>query len=142
YRDMRRSFVDELGIEPSSEVRRLEQRILEQDPSLAAPEQPTRVEEEAPPAAPREDRKVVTVGYCELVGSTELSDRLDAEEFQALVERFVDACAGVVESHGGEVAAVSGDAVIATFGASLAREDDALRALRASAQVTAAVAPL
>ncbi|MGH3110200.1 MAG: BTAD domain-containing putative transcriptional regulator, partial [Gaiellaceae bacterium] len=139
YRELRRTFVEELGIEPSSEVRELERRILAQDPALAA--QPATPPEHV--AAPgREERKVTTVAYCDLVGSAALADRLDAEAFHALVERFVAACSDVIERHGGTVAGVSGDAVIGVFGMPRAYEDDALRAVRAASEIAEALVPL
>jgi DNA-binding SARP family transcriptional activator/tetratricopeptide (TPR) repeat protein len=139
YRELRRAFVDELGIEPSAEVRELEQRILAQDPTLTL--QTTAIAEPAPVPA-GEQRKTATVAYCDLVGSTALGDRLDAEGFRAVVERFVDTCTAVIEQHGGTLADLSGDAVIGVFGVPRAYEDDALRAVRASAEIAETLAPL
>ena len=139
YRTLRRTFVDELGLEPSPEVRQLEQRMLAQDPTLAPP---PRASTESRAVPSREERKVVTVVRCDLVDSSDLARRLDPEAFTALMEQFVDACDGVARRHGGEVAGLTGDAVLTTFGLARAREDDALRALRASSELPEALAPL
>ena len=136
YRELRRLFDEELGIEPSQDVRRLEQRILAQDPTLS-PAEPT---SGGPAAAPRrEERKVVTVVHCELVGSGKL---VDPERARTLLERFVDGCTAVIEDNGGAVATISAGGVVGIFGLERTREDDALRALRAAAQLAETLAPL
>src|SRR6266516_5818163 len=78
---------------------------------------------------PAEERKLATVLFADLVGSTELAGGQDPERVRAMLDRFYDAMAVEVERAGGTVENVVGDAVMAAFGASAAHEDDAERAL-------------
>ncbi|MFZ0181116.1 MAG: adenylate/guanylate cyclase domain-containing protein [Candidatus Dormiibacterota bacterium] len=80
----------------------------------------------------REARKTVTVLFADMVGSTELGDRLDPESIRRVVSRYFDVMRAVVERHGGTVEKFIGDAVMAVFGIPNIHEDDALRALRAA----------
>src|ERR1700745_3273394 len=80
-------------------------------------------------AAPAEERKLVTVLFADLVGSTELADAQDPERTRALLDRFYDSMAAEIERVGGTVEKFVGDAVMAAFGAPAAHEDDAERAL-------------
>lgn len=87
----------------------------------------------------REQRKVVTVLFCDLVGSTALGESTDPEVLRARLARtFVDLRA-VIERHGGTVEKFAGDAVMAVFGIPTAHEDDALRAVRAASEMGAAI---
>jgi class 3 adenylate cyclase len=79
----------------------------------------------------REQRKVVTVLFCDVTGSTELGEKLDPEALRALLGRYFDRMKAIVERHGGTVEKFIGDAVMAVFGVPVLHEDDALRALRA-----------
>jgi class 3 adenylate cyclase len=86
--------------------------------------------EEAPPS---EERKVATVLFGDLVGSTQLAhEQDDPERTRALLDRFYDAMAGEVRSAGGTLEKFAGDAVMAVFGAPAAQEDHAERALHAA----------
>jgi class 3 adenylate cyclase/tetratricopeptide (TPR) repeat protein len=87
-------------------------------------------------------RKVVTVFFSDLVGSTELGEKLDAERFRRLLGRYFDEVRAVLERHGGAVEKYIGDAVVAIFGVPVAHEDDALRALRAAAAIRERLADL
>ena len=78
---------------------------------------------------PAEERKLATVLFADLVGSTEFSADQDPERLRALLDRFYDAMAAEVEGAGGTVEKFIGDAVMAAFGAPVAHEDDAERAL-------------
>ncbi len=80
----------------------------------------------------REARKVVTVLFADVVGSTELGDRLDPESARRVVTRYFDAMRVVLERHGGTVEKFIGDAIMAVFGIPNIHEDDAPRALRAA----------
>jgi class 3 adenylate cyclase/tetratricopeptide (TPR) repeat protein len=84
-------------------------------------------------------RKVVTVLFCDVVGSTSLGESLDPEALQALLARYFERMKGIVESHGGTVEKFIGDAVMAVFGVPAVHEDDALRAVRAAAVMRAAL---
>ncbi|MFL5942828.1 MAG: AAA family ATPase [Gaiellaceae bacterium] len=89
-----------------------------------------------PPAdEPREERKIVTVLFCDVVGSTELGERLDPESVRRVLARFFETVRDVVERHGGSVEKFIGDAVMAVFGVPVLHEDDALRAVRAAAEL-------
>lgn len=78
---------------------------------------------------PAEERKLATVLFADLVGSTELAGDEDPERVRALLDRFYDSMAGEIERAGGTVEKFVGDAVMAAFGAPAAHEDDAERAL-------------
>jgi class 3 adenylate cyclase len=78
---------------------------------------------------PAAERKLVTVLFADLVGSTAFAGDQDPERVRALLDRFYDAMAAEVERAGGTVEKFVGDAVMAAFGAPVAHEDDAERAL-------------
>jgi class 3 adenylate cyclase len=78
---------------------------------------------------PAEERKLATVLFADLVGSTELAGGQDPERVRALLDRFYDAMAAEIGRAGGTVEKFVGDAVMAAFGAPVAHEDDAERAL-------------
>jgi class 3 adenylate cyclase/tetratricopeptide (TPR) repeat protein len=80
-------------------------------------------------------RKVVTVLFCDVVGSTELGESVDPEALQGLLARYFERMKAIVESHGGTVEKFIGDAVMAVFGVPVAHEDDALRACRAAVEM-------
>jgi class 3 adenylate cyclase/tetratricopeptide (TPR) repeat protein len=89
-----------------------------------------------------ETRKTVTVLFCDLVGSTALGDQADPEVLQELMQRYHAELRTVLERHGGTVEKFVGDAVMAVFGIPRVHEDDALRAVRAAAEIGEAVARL
>ena len=80
-------------------------------------------------------RKVVTVLFCDVVGSTDLGESLDPESLRRVMTRYFEAMRAVLERHGGLVEKFIGDAVMAIFGVPLAHEDDAYRAVRAAAEM-------
>ena len=82
------------------------------------------------PAQPSEERKLATVLFADLVGSTELAGAQDPERTRALLNRFYDAMAAEIADAGGTVEKFVGDAVMAAFGAPAAQEDHAERATR------------
>ena len=86
-------------------------------------------------ARPLEVRKVVTVLFADLRGSTAIGERLDPEAVRRVLISFYDAAREVIESHGGTVEKFIGDAVMAVFGVPLVHEDDALRGVRAAAEL-------
>ena len=88
-------------------------------------------------AAPagREQRKTVTILFCDVTGSTSLGEKLDPESLRALLARYFERMKGIVESHGGTVEKFIGDAVMAVFGVPVLHEDDALRAVRAAVEM-------
>src|SRR5690348_3448993 len=87
---------------------------------------------QAPSTRSREQRKTVTVLFCDITGSTELGERLDPEALRLLLARYFERMKAIVDRHGGSVEKFIGDAVMAVFGVPVVHEDDALRALRAA----------
>src|SRR3954469_4778010 len=83
----------------------------------------------------RERRKVVTVLFADVVGSTALGERVDSETLRWAMERWFERMRDVIEAHGGIVEKYIGDAVMAVFGVPVTHEDDALRAVRAAAEM-------
>ncbi|GLX11101.1 adenylate/guanylate cyclase domain-containing protein [Microbispora sp. NBRC 16548] len=82
--------------------------------------------------AARPARRNVVVVFIDLVGSTELAERLDPELLRDVLDRYYRACTSGIEEHGGVVEKYIGDAIMAAFGIPAGREDDALRAVRAA----------
>jgi class 3 adenylate cyclase/predicted ATPase len=82
-----------------------------------------------------EQRKVVTVLFCDVVGSTALGESIDPETLRATLARYFGRMKAIVERHGGTVEKFIGDAVMAVFGVPVVHEDDALRACRAAIEM-------
>lgn len=78
------------------------------------------------------ERRQMTVMFCDLVGSTELSTKLDPEDFQDVIRCFMRYCSHRIEQETGYIARYAGDSVLAYFGYPLVREDDAERAVKAA----------
>jgi class 3 adenylate cyclase len=89
-----------------------------------------------------EQRKTVTVVFCDVTGSTALGEATDPEALRALLARYFVRMKGIVESHGGTVEKFIGDAVMAVFGVPRVHEDDALRAVHAAAEMRDALPEL
>jgi class 3 adenylate cyclase/tetratricopeptide (TPR) repeat protein len=85
-------------------------------------------------SAPRpiEERKIVTIVFCDLVGSTARAEQLDPEDVRAELSSYHARVRAELERHGGTVEKFIGDAVVAVFGAPLVHEDDPERAVRAA----------
>jgi ABC-type oligopeptide transport system substrate-binding subunit/class 3 adenylate cyclase len=88
----------------------------------------------------REERKVVTALFADLVGSTVLGEALDAEDVKLVVGEAVARIVHAVEDYGGTVKDLAGDGVLALFGAPVAHEDDPERAVRAGLRITTEIA--
>jgi len=94
-------------------------------------------------AAPVADRrKLATLVFCDLSGSTAMGERVDAETVRSLMLSYFHEMRGALERHGGTVEKFVGDAVLAVFGVPEAHEDDALRACRAALEMQARLAGL
>jgi class 3 adenylate cyclase len=91
---------------------------------------------------PSEVRKVVTIVFADVTGSTALGERLDPEAMRRVMGRYFDEMSAVIEQHGGTVEKFIGDAVMAVFGIPQLHEDDALRAVRAADGMRAALETL
>src|SRR6187455_2635294 len=87
-------------------------------------------------------RKTVTVLFCDVTGFTSLGERVDPETMRRVMLRYFDEVSTVLERHGGTVEKFIGDAVMAVFGVPVVHEDDALRAVRAAADLRSALVPL
>ena len=148
YRELRSELVEQLGLEPSEELRMLEAAILRQDPALAAPA-PAAVDEggaqpsrEPPPEdarAPREERKLAAV----LAVRVELEGRAldrDPESEHATRTAALERLEREVRRHEGVIEHVVGDRVLALFGIPQAHEDDADRAVRAAVSAVRSLA--
>ncbi len=90
----------------------------------------------------REQRKTVTVIFCDVAGSTSLGESHDPEALRALLARYFARMKAIVEAHGGTVEKFIGDAVMAVFGIPHVHEDDALRAVRAALEMRDAMPAL
>src|ERR1700677_3832044 len=96
----------------------------------------------APSSMDAAERRQLTVMFCDLVGSTAMSARLDPEDMREVIRAYQDACSGAVARYDGFVAKFMGDGVLAYFGFPRAHEDDAERAVRAGLDILTATAKL
>jgi predicted ATPase/class 3 adenylate cyclase len=90
----------------------------------------------------QETRKTVTIVFSDLEGSTALGERLDSEALREVIARYFDEMRGALELHGGTIEKYIGDAIMAVFGLPTTHEDDALRAVRAAAEMKNRLAAL
>ena len=88
------------------------------------------------------ERKVVTVLFADLAGSTGMAERLDPERTAEVLGTYFEAMRAEAEAEGGRVEKFIGDAVMAVFGVPVVHEDDALRAVRAAAGLRDAMVEL
>jgi class 3 adenylate cyclase len=95
-----------------------------------------------PPRAAEAERRHLTVMFCDLVGSSAMSDRLDPEELRDIVRAYQQAATGVIENFGGHIAQYLGDGLLVYFGYPVAHEDDATRAVKAGLGVLGRVGEL
>ena len=77
----------------------------------------------------------MTALFCDVVGSTELGERLDPEHMRRVMSRYFDEMRAAIEHHGGTVEKFIGDAVMGVFGVPTVHEDDALRAVKAAVEM-------
>jgi class 3 adenylate cyclase/tetratricopeptide (TPR) repeat protein len=136
----RRRLSEELGIDPGPALRRLEMRILQQDPELEPPrrEPAQRVDHPASPGTAQPmvvERKFATALFADVVGAPALTEREDPEVVQALLRRTFDRLTQAVTAHGGGVENLTGDGLRAVFGIPAAHEDDSERAVRAALEM-------
>ena len=96
----------------------------------------------APGARAQEVRKTVTIVFSDLKGSTSLGEKLDSESLRELMTRYFATMRDVLERHGGTVEKFIGDAIMAVFGLPKVHEDDALRAVRAAAEMQSTLVEL
>jgi predicted ATPase/class 3 adenylate cyclase len=108
-------------------------RILKAISNLGDPDKTSGVASLAPPVPAKDaaERRQLTVMFCDLVGSTAISARLDPEDLSSVIGAFQKACVSAVTAFGGSVAKYMGDGALVYFGYPEAHEDDAERAVRA-----------
>jgi len=87
-------------------------------------------------------RRQLTIMFCDLVGSTALSARLDPEDMREVIRAYQDACSGAIARYDGFVAKFMGDGILAYFGFPRAHEEDAERAVRAGLDIATVIAKL
>ena len=133
--------LEKLGI-PLGDRKRLLQAMAKLDRQNHAeamappPTSPTRATTTEVPAG---ERRQLTVMFCDLVGSTALSEKLDPEELRSLLHNYRTVCGEVIARYEGFVARYVGDGILTYFGWPKAHEDDAERALRAALEIVQAV---
>jgi class 3 adenylate cyclase/predicted ATPase/tRNA A37 threonylcarbamoyladenosine biosynthesis protein TsaE len=119
-------------------------RLLKAISALGSMAAPAAVDASPPSRGPvardAAERRQLTVMFCDLVGPTALSARLDPEETREIIGAYHRCCAEQITKVGGFVAKYMGDGVLAYFGYPQAHEDDTERAVRAGLELTAAVA--
>jgi class 3 adenylate cyclase/tetratricopeptide (TPR) repeat protein len=93
----------------------------------------------AAPAPPAEERKLITVLFCDIVGSTAKAEHMDPEDVRARLGPYYTRLRSELERFGGTVEKFIGDAVVAIFGAPVAHEDDPERAVRAGLAICEAI---
>src|SRR5215469_4799512 len=133
----------DLGVARVGDRRKLLEAIAalrERTARLPAQEQPRELPGAAPPSQP--ERRQLTVMFCDLVGSTALSRRLDPEDLREIIGPYHRCVAETVARFGGFVAKYMGDGVLVYFGYPQAHEDDAERAVRGGLAVIDAVGTL
>jgi DNA-binding SARP family transcriptional activator/tetratricopeptide (TPR) repeat protein len=123
YREARAVLLEELGLEPGVQLRELEQAILRQDPALD-------LRAVLPPVEER--RKTVTILLCEL---EYVPAEIDPERLRRRTVRALAEAQAAIQLHGGSVETRAGDELLGVFGIPAAHEDDALRAVRAAAEL-------
>ena len=110
--------------------------------SIAERRLPERVRDDSAAMQRQAERRQITVMFCDLVDSTYHADRLDPEDFRAVMEAYQKACGAVIERHDGHISQYRGDGIEVYFGWPAAQEDAAERAVRAGLEVVEAVTTL
>ncbi len=89
----------------------------------------------APGFVDQGERRQITVMFCDLVGSTGMSERLDLDDLRSVIHAYYSSCCNIIEEAGGFTARLVGDGILAYFGYPTAREDAAECAIRASLKI-------
>src|SRR5215831_3427593 len=140
-RDLSDQDLKDLGVAALGDRRRMLRAISELS-AAAPPPGPRPPVITAPASQDTAERRQLTVMFCDLVGSTALSARLDPEDLRAIIGAYHRCCTELVERNGGVVAKFMGDGVLTYFGYPQAHEHDAERAIRAGLALTEAVPKL
>jgi class 3 adenylate cyclase/predicted ATPase len=140
--DLRKLGVASLGHRKKL-LRAIEALTAGYQPSSVATAALSTIERPSPPAQHREaEFRQITVMFSDLVGSTQLSEMLDPEDLQKLIDAYRGECNTAIKRYGGEVARYFGDGVMAFFGWPSAHEDDATRAIHAALEIVSGVAKI
>ncbi len=136
-----------LGVTALRHRKRLLSRPSRLYPAAAPRRSPRRVHAPASlaetipaPSAPDGERRQLTVLFCDLVSSTELSGRVDPEVLQRIIRSYEDVCAACVSRYEGYIYQRQGDGIVAYFGFPLAHEGEAERAIHAGLEIIATLA--
>jgi class 3 adenylate cyclase/tetratricopeptide (TPR) repeat protein len=129
--------LERMGV-PLGHRKKMLRAIAQIDPELLATSQPII----GPARKDSAERRHLTVMFCDLVGSTPLSARLDPEDMRAVIDAYHSGCAGIIRTYEGFIAEFRGDGILAYFGYPRAHEDDAERAVRAGLEIHGALARL
>ena len=134
----------DIGVSAVGDRRRLLDAIATLDGATPAEASRRRAPHSAPPKSPQlaAERRPITVMFCDLVGSTALASRLDAEDWRNLVNAYLDEASAAVAGLGGHVLKRLGDGLMALFGYPLAQENDAERAVRAALAIQRALSEI
>jgi DNA-binding SARP family transcriptional activator/tetratricopeptide (TPR) repeat protein len=142
YQDGHRTLVEELGINPGQALQQLQQRILNQDPSLSLSPQErldTAAPATGPPAAVRldlgEERKLATILLADVSAAATSGTRLDPERLRAVVRSYTEVVSEIIATWGGTLDQRMGDTMMVVFGVPAVREDDATRAIRTALEL-------
>src|SRR5215831_2432027 len=140
-RDLSDQDLKDLGVAALGDRRRMLRAISELS-AAAPPPGPRAPVISAPAAQDTAERRQLTVMFCDLVGSTALSARLDPEDLRAIIGAYRRCCTELVERNGGFVAKFMGDGVLTYFGYPQAHEHDGERAIRTGLALIEAVGTL
>jgi class 3 adenylate cyclase len=146
--DLTEADLEKIGL-PLGARKRLVKAIANLGPAESLPLEPSAKAPEPAPASaapspprtfrPDAERRPITVMFCDLVGSTALASRLDAEDWRSLVNAYLDEASAAVTRLGGHVLKRLGDGLMALFGYPHAQENDAERAVRAALAIQRAL---
>jgi len=146
--DVTEADLEKIGL-PLGARKRLMRAIASLRPLESRPGPHWKAPEPSPPPAtlsspqrtflPDAERRPMTVLFCDLVDSTALASRLDAEDWRSVVNAFLDEASGAVDGLGGHVLKRLGDGLMALFGYPHAQENDAERAVRAALEIQRAL---
>jgi SAM (Sterile alpha motif) domain-containing protein/adenylate/guanylate cyclase family protein len=132
----------ELGLASVGHRRKLLSAIAELTGAFAEPAAVAKAIRLDPPVHAAAERRQLTVMFCDLVGSTAISARLDPEDMREMIAAYHQCCANLIERGGGFVAKYMGDGVLGYFGYPQAHEHDAERAVRAGLAIVEAAPTL
>ncbi len=142
--DLTDDDLKQIGV-PLGDRKRLLKAIASFSPTLPKEQSasgPAPTARETSASSSSAERRPITVMFCDLVGSTSLASRLDAEDWRSLVNAYLDEASAAVTGLGGHVLKRLGDGLMALFGYPTAQENDAERAVRAALAIQRALADL